>query len=96
LHELSGTFIFADERQNLYILPNEKDPFECKKIYENDKMISRIQVNRDSNIVLITEERHIKILVMDWGSGEVLREVVKKDEVDYYFENGYEVEFIDK
>ncbi len=59
-------------------------------------MISRIQVNRDSNIVLITEERHIKILVMDWGSGEVLREVVKKDEVDYYFENGYEVEFIDK
>ena len=71
------------------------NPFFCKKIYENDKIINRIQVNRDNNIVLITEERHLKILEMNWGSQECVNSVVKINEVDFYLENNYEVYFVD-
>lgn len=45
--------------------------------------------------MLVTEERQIKIISMNWEKKSVRREEVRANHADYYCRNGFEVTFSD-
>jgi hypothetical protein len=49
-----SVIIFSDMEQNLYLLRVEEKDIICNKIHKQDKAITRIQMDQENNIVLVT------------------------------------------
>ena len=45
--------------------------FHCQKVHQNDKIIKRIQMNPEGKVVLVLEDRSLKILQINWEKEEV-------------------------
>ena len=68
----------------------------CKKIVECDKAIKKIEMNPQQNIVLLTEDRKMRILKVDWTKRSVKSIEVKHGFYDYFCSNCFEISFAEE
>jgi len=91
---IMGVIIFSDLDRNIYILRVEEADIKCTKIHKHSKVITSIQMDPSGNIVLMTEDKTVTVLRIDWVKETMTGSELLKDQADYFYENSYEVRFV--
>ena len=63
--------IFSDQNSHVYSLRFKDDQLQCSQLYKNDIKIKRIQLDKEENIILVTEDAKIKMLCVNWENDTV-------------------------
>ena len=76
--------VFSDDDQNVYLLDLEADDKKCRKMYQHDKIITRIQSDRQDRLVLVTEDKKLINFAINWELGIIDDKKIDLSHGDYY------------